>query len=769
MLLLLFLVVNALISPAASQTSPLVRQNTQCSLATIVPSDVTTLRPYIDNSNTTFDVNSTTGALRDNAPPQIFTCPNDSAYGRYDPTRILSAKSAWYKFTPSVSNYYDITPTDIFPYQPFPQWISIIEGTTCSTGPNTTLTIGQTPIGCKFDSVRGVYLQAKKTYQITIFIDATDLDYYYPLSVKERFTLNITPTMNRPTNDDCSNATQIPSTVPLPYTSAGIDVSGATIQINETLASCDVYRTFRYTSRWVPKKDKTNFGGGSIWYTYTPPTTGYYNFSTVGTIHRNLQYVTWPAPITIAVYDGNGGSKICNFQNRSMGTSIKEVYCKREEGSLDRTTKLQAGTLYYIQLIPDYYTQPVYDKLFFTIDRTEAPPINDECTNAITVDPSVGVNTTVSITYASTELLFHPLGLKCNFDLLTDPGIWYKYVSTGGSNFITTQLCANLDYLGGYRLYVFEGSSCQTLKCVQSFFLHLCPNNILDRFVTASEPTTYYFYLRPFNTLEPTYFSVDFQGGYFNMINAGNDTVIVPLLEKNASFSYSDVAYQEDSLTSSQLNIQAYFNPNKNIRSSSVTLIQNKQKRIRRCERLSPFSVFGNRNGNYSSVSLPIGNYTVSAIPYTQPDCQGPPLLDSTITNDFTIQGCQLLYLVRRSDNSFMLLDPVMTSLPCNSFISGQVWCAFPAQKVKVELINVMNDTTNTTSIIVDTVYQSLFSFGQSRSFFYIGKTSNATSLGITPIINRLPPSPKYRMTVTIDDIVHPSYEFAIQNKCTRG
>ena len=91
----LFLVWDALISPVASQLSPLVRKNTQCASATIIPSNVTTLHPYIDNSNTTFDVNSTRAAVRENAPPQIYTCPNNKdGYGSYDPTKIRGVKSA---------------------------------------------------------------------------------------------------------------------------------------------------------------------------------------------------------------------------------------------------------------------------------------------------------------------------------------------------------------------------------------------------------------------------------------------------------------------------------------------------------------------------------------------------------------------------------------------------------------------------------------------------------------------------------------------------
>ena len=722
---LFLLVWTACICPVASQESQQVRQNTQCSTAILLPSTVTAERPYVQNASTTFY------APRDNAPPQVYTCPPDN-YVVYDPTKIRGVRSAWYKFTPSISNYYDITPS------PNIGWVSVIEGALCRA--NGTSSVIQTPIGCKVNSVRGVYMQAGKTYQITVFKNE---NYFVQALPTKPFTLAVSPTINRPINDECSNATQIPSSVSLPYTTTGV-VLNATIQRYEPLPSCEVYLT---------KKDTTNFGGGSVWYTYTPPTTGYYNFSTVGTVTYSgpFQYVN-PSQLTIAVYEG--GAQICNFSNGTMPLR-KEVHCTRGDLLTDRITELQAGMLYYIQVVPEYYILTVRTTLYLTINRTGAPPINDVCANAITIDPLLGVqDEPVNTLFASSDLESYPLGLTCGTTRMTDRSVWYKYVSTSPS-ILTTRICVE-DRFSRSRnyAYIFKGTTCQTLQCVEFFGSAGCSANYFKSFVTSNEPTTYYFYLQPYSMAN---FTVNVQGSYFNLIHAGNDTVIAPL-QPNISLSYD--TFNDNPLPTTDLNIQAYFRPALNVQSSLITLIDYSgihPKQIRRCERLLPFSVFGDQSGNYHSYPIPIGAYSVSAVPYTQADCQGPPVQGNTISNHFTVKECYNIPYVRISNQESIDLQPVMASLPCNSFLAWYVRCAFPVRKATITLFNAMTNT----SIVGDSVYLS--------ERVYFGKLSNVTAIGVTPVINKIPPSQKYRITVNIDGVVLPSFEFALNFSCTRG
>jgi hypothetical protein len=283
---LLLLVWNTHLSPVASQTPQLGRQNTQCVNATIIPSVVTAENPYIENTNASFFT-----PLRDNAPPQVFTCPYSRDYGSYNPAKIGSVRSAWYKFTPSISNYYNITST------PLSGWVSIIKGALCYdglVGTNDTSSEAPKPLGCRNGSIRGVYMEAGQSYQITVFIPERHSAARFPTGP---FRLQIVPSTNRPLNDECSNATQIPSSVSLPYITTGIDVSGATIQPNETLPSCEIYQDDWKPYRYIDPiyKDITNFDGGSLWYTYTPPTTDTTSLLPTG---RSGKRIRWPIKLT---------------------------------------------------------------------------------------------------------------------------------------------------------------------------------------------------------------------------------------------------------------------------------------------------------------------------------------------------------------------------------------------------------------------------------------------------------------------------------------
>lgn len=216
-LLLLLLVWNASISFVTSQQPPVGRQNTQCESATLVPSVVTIKRPYIENTTFSFDVKSGIPAESDRNPPQIYTCPESRSYRRYDPTLIGSVRSAWYKFTPSISNYYDISPSNIYFYSE--QWVSIIEGTSCSTiGTNSSnvtevTPAQQKPLVCQENKVGAFYLQSGKTYFITVFVPST-----WPSEPKrgEKFIMIIKPPSYRPplrNNTQCTSAIVVPPIV----------------------------------------------------------------------------------------------------------------------------------------------------------------------------------------------------------------------------------------------------------------------------------------------------------------------------------------------------------------------------------------------------------------------------------------------------------------------------------------------------------------------------------------------------------------------------
>jgi hypothetical protein len=262
------------------------------------------------------------------------------------------------------------------------------------------------------------------------------------------------------------------------------------------------------------------------------------------------------------------------------------------------------------------------------------------------------------------------------------------------------------------------------------------------------------------------------------MINAGSDTVITPFLSQNVTFTYGKPIFPEVPLPTTDLNIQAYFDSDLKVQSSLVTFIDNSTanpKRTRRCEQFFPFSIFVDRNGNYHTMRIPVGTYSVSAVPYTQANCTGRPIPGKTITDTFTVKGCDVSPAVRLSNREYLPMEAIMVSLPCNSFLSYFVRCAYPVRNAKIHLMNAVTNTT----VLGDSVY-----IGKNVSEYdhdyktvmvhqsgtvHFGKLSNVTAIGVIPITNQIRPSLKYIMTLTLDGFVYPSLEFALQGSCTRG
>jgi hypothetical protein len=326
-------------------------------------------------------------------------------------------------------------------------------------------------------------------------------------------------------------------------------------------------------------------------------------------------------------------------------------------------------------------------------------------------------------------------------------------------------------------VYVFQGTGCQALQCVKSFY-NTCrrDSDNFERFLTQSEPTTYYFYVS--NTLSGSSapikkkITVSIERNYFNMIDAANDKVIAAITSTSTPFTYREVSEPSPylrQLPSTNLNIQAFFQTDTNAQSCRTYITFPNRTNVTRCERSAPFSVLGDRNGDYHSVPLPTGNYSVRAIPYAQPNCAGSAINGSTISNDFTINGCYVG--ARISSRNFTYLEelkPITTSMPCDAFIYVFVSCGFPITKTSISLI----DTTSNTSIDGSTLYQVIHDNNFNYTYdilLFVNRTtaSNATfTSGAVPV--SIPPSPGYVMTTIINGVIQQTFPFSLKRACTR-
>ena len=691
-------------------------KNFQCINATIIPSqsNIFAVTPYVTSvfQSRSIDPNP----------------PNNSCTGL---TYYGARRSVWYQWTPPTSGYYDLKSTIYNQFgvavQDIPWYLSIMTGTSCSN---------LQPVGCRRTGSRGVYLNTTLTYFITIRTNQIDLN----------VSLTLSPTSTlRPINDDCQNAIEIPSSAKLPYniTTPSL-ITNATIQPNERLPSCD--RLVEYGSNknggLVAALDegfKNTLGGHSIWYTYTPPTTGYYNFTTLGTRYLSFNYES-EAQITIGVYEATSSSGCSDMANQ-----FTEVYCSRfHRIAIDRSDELKAGKKYYIQIVPDMYLRPLSTQVSLTINRAPEKVSNDKCIEAIPIDPIVGLsNVSVDLSGATTEALEFPNG--CGQANLFLPGVWYKYVHAGGVTEILHQVCRSVN-TRGITHSIFIGDDCNNLQCTlagSGFRGGSCDFNL--SFYTRDEPTTYWFLFYAF-VMEgdaPAKFSVGFnRRNNFRMINAVSDTVL-GIFTNNTVYSYGSygtIGYSPETATTTKLSIDAVFDPTLNVQSTRMIYTN---PNMTRCENVKPFSVFGDRDGNYRAGLITLGTHEITAIPYSEPKCQGASIPGATISNRLSMLGCIV-------GHDFIDENNTLTALPCSTYLTGGIICHFVARNVTIDLFNA--DTNTSIDGYLDLQVEgsaTYYTFGNKSDFYPIN----------------LLPSSKYVLTMTIERVQHVT-TFAATKTC---
>jgi uncharacterized protein YjdB len=111
----------------------------------------------------------------------------------------------------------------------------------------------------------------------------------------------------------------------------------------------------------------------------------------------------------------------------------------------------------------------------------------------------------------------------------------------------------------------------------------------------------------------------------FTLVNAGTDTDVLTLTD--------GLRISQSQVQGLSLNIRANTNPPV-VGSVLITLSGPVNRTI--TENVAPYALFGDRNGNYSGRNLPVGNYILTATPYSQSNRRGTVGITQTIRFSIT-------------------------------------------------------------------------------------------------------------------------------------
>ena len=529
----------------------------------------------------------------------------------------------------------------------------------------------------------------------------------------------------RPSNDECINATVIPgnSGTTSNYTTDPIDIKLATVNTSDPITNCSF---FSY-------EDPRGTDGATLWFTWRPQLTGEYEFSTEGTYAvtnaaNDDFFFVEDLLAVVGVYEGN----TCD--------DIEAIKCARPPSKV--RTDLTAETKYYIKV---GISRAFRGGTLRLIVRPAPPaPSNTKCVDAITLDPIKPNLITGDITNA----LIDEAAISCaDITFGFNKGLWYKYTNT-----LSTQVSATIstcyddtDFDTIISVFEQNGTDCDALSCI--WFVDdvngACGTKAVYSFF-PSPLTTYFILIQGFEGSEGN-FTLGFTASenYFVLIDADRDRIIEPI---GGTVDYSSVT--------SNLNIQAVFSDESVIGS---VLVKFDDPAISFCEEFPPFSVFWDTEGDYFAANpvIPIGPHTVSATSYAQDGCSGT--VGATLSKDFEVVGCYVDYTVYDVNtlspvyymyaNNFFIFD--VDPMPCDVNIQVSAFCGSNIETVQIELRN-----TATGEIVASNTEMEIpyYLFGN------IGDTVTAGSI--------VPGS--YTISATVDGLKYDTVAFTVRNVCVQ-
>jgi hypothetical protein len=221
-------------------------------------------------------------------------------------------------------------------------------------------------------------------------------------------------------------------------------------------------------------------------------------------------------------------------------------------------------------------------------------------------------------------------------------------------------------------------------------------------------------------------------GGSFNMTTSVKRSEYLVLVDAKAD---SLINVLEDYLSyqvipTSSLNIEAKFDST--VQSVRMTFDNPK---LSFCEKVVPYSVFGDKKGNYTEVAIPLGSHVVTATSYSNPSCTGP--IGKRLNQTFYVIGCDVGYFLTEStnDEERYLFDGENDVASCQFNIRAILSCGFVPNVVKLDLRNQKSGK----------VVQSRNDFKYPYTLYRDGSYGT------------LRRGSKYTITSTIDGIYHPS------------
>jgi hypothetical protein len=369
---------------------------------------------------------------------------------------------------------------------------------------------------------------------------------------------------------------------------------------------------------------------------------------------------------------------------------------------------------------------------FASLIHAQAPP-NDDCANAIVVNPQRAIpiygNTTLATSDNGRELTCKPKSRSA--------GLWYKYASSTLTE-VTATTCNNgTDF--DTIISVFVGNDCDSLSCVAT-------NDDSCGAQKFSAPSTVKYLSKPNQTYWVVVQGFDVNVGFFHLTVTASDASFVvidsitdqPVALLDA-FSYAQIP-------TSRVNIQTACALDVSPRSVRMTF-DNPPRNF--CENVSPFAVFGDLKGDFFNATIPVGNHLVTATPYNASQCQGTA--GPTKSQTFSIKPCSSTFafidVPVGAEVKYSPSSRELDYLPCSFNIKATFQCGFPANEVKLELRNNVTGKLLTSRI------------ERTAPYYLFGDVKGA------PLSESIP-SGTYRVTLIIDGITMLDLVFSATKPC---
>lgn len=351
--------------------------------------------------------------------PSILTASSDSYCSNKIAGTTISAshsqqyacdsysKDVWYTFTPATSgNYYFSSNLTTFSYSE--TFVSIYSGT-----PGSFIQLNE---NCYTSSISQA-LVAGTTYYVALASPSTE---------GVNFSLCAFLEPAAPVNDQISNANVL-------------NVSTDSSSCSNAIVGTTLFAT--HSADYTCDTDSAD-----VWYTFTPVTTGEYDFK------RNI--ISGSGDGFISVYSGIPGNL----------TKIN-LYCY---SNTVLSQALTAATTYYVSVSS---SATRYLSFALCVTPVALPPANDECENAISLIPggNFAQNAIVATNTSATrnpnshdpESALYP----CDTFNYSTVGrdVWFKTIAPASGN-LTIETGTNNDLnMQNTALYIYTGDSCATL------------------------------------------------------------------------------------------------------------------------------------------------------------------------------------------------------------------------------------------------------------------------------------------------------------------